>query len=410
MDEILGGNLSIAGERVTWKEAVRVSATLACCRVICNGVAQVPWRVYLEKRDGVREVAKDHPLSFLVSHAPNADQTSFDFRQTLMLHVLLSRGAYVFINRIGRARDIREMRLILPDRVTVNRESEGVFGRIKSYTVRGENGAVAEFPRESIWHIPGLSWDTQEGMDTVRLAANAIGLSLSIERTQSEFQRNGARTSGVLSVKEDLSEQKYKFLAAWLDKHLPGGERAFKPMIADNEAKYSSMTMSGVDQQLIETRRHQVEEVCRHFGVMPLMIGHPADMAARAATESIFVQHVVHTLSPWYKKLEESADIHLLGRDQIESGYYTKFIPNALMRGDSKSRAEFYARGLGSGGTKGWLTQNDVRGFEDMNRIDDPEADKLPQPTSSQADSATTDTEAPEVPQNSEEDDSNADS
>jgi hypothetical protein len=50
------------------------------------------------------------------------------------------------------------------------------------------------------------------------------------------------------------------------------------------------------------------------------------------------------------------------------------------MRGAMNDRAEYYAKGLGSGSSKGWLTQNDVRGFEDLDRSDDPEADKLPQP------------------------------
>jgi hypothetical protein len=113
---------------------------------------------------------------------------------------------------------------------------------------------------------------------------------------------------------------------------------------------------------------------------MPMMIGHPADMAARAATESIFLQHVVHTLMPWCERIEQSADNNLLTEQEINSGHYTKFTVNALLRGAAKDRADFYAKGLGSGNGKGWLTQNDVRALEEMDRVDDPEADKLPQP------------------------------
>jgi phage portal protein BeeE len=93
----------------------------------------------------------------------------------------------------------------------------------------------------------------------------------------------------------------------------------------------------------------------------------------------MFLAHVVHTLSPWYQRIEQSADVNLLSEAELDEGYYTKFIPNALMKGAAKDRAEFYAKALGLGGGKGWMTQNDVRALEELDRSDDPEADKLPQ-------------------------------
>jgi HK97 family phage portal protein len=139
--------------------------------------------------------------------------------------------------------------------------------------------------------------------------------------------------------------------------------------------------MSGVDQQLIETRKHQIEEICRHFGVMPIMVGHADKTATYASAEQMFLAHVVHTLSPWYERIEQSADVNLLTQEDIQQGYYTKFTANALMRGAAKDRGEFYAKALGAGGTKGWMTQNEIRALEEMDPSDDPEADKLPQPT-----------------------------
>lgn len=152
------------------------------------------------------------------------------------------------------------------------------------------------------------------------------------------------------------------------------------PLIIDREGKFQPTAMTGVDQQLIETRRHQVESICRRFRVMPLMVGHPADMAARAATESIFLTHVTHTLMPWYQRIEQSADINLLSEEERAAGYYTKLNPDALMRGATKDQGEYFAKALGSGGGKGWMSQNDVRDTLDLDRSDDPEADKLPQP------------------------------
>jgi len=110
------------------------------------------------------------------------------------------------------------------------------------------------------------------------------------------------------------------------------------------------------------------------------MIGHPADMAARAAIESMAQMHQMYLLGPLYARIESSANATLLTPDEVAQGLYFKFFPNALMRASAKDRAEFYAKALGAGGGKGWLTQNEVREFEDADPADDPEADELPQP------------------------------
>lgn len=368
------------GTRVTREEALRISTVLACVRVIANGVSQVPFRLYRQDGDA-RMIAKDHALNRLLHRRPNRWQTSFELREVLLAHVLLTGNAYAFVNRVGMAREISAIEPLDPNRVTVARSADLEL----TYTYTAESGATATFGADAIWHLRGPSWNSWMGMDALKAAATALGLAQALERGQYDFQKKGAQTSGVLSTKTKITPEKYAFLSAWLDKHMPGGERAGRPMILDDDAKYQSFTMSAGDQQLIETRKHQIEEICRHFGVMPIMVGHSDKTATYASAEQMFLAHVVHTLSPWYERIEQSADVNLLSPAEQEAGYFTKFTPNALMRGTAKERAEFYKAGLGSGGGAGWLTPNDVRRFEDMEPSDDPEADKLPRPGSQNA-------------------------
>lgn len=377
-DELWRTRVSRSGVSVSWERAIEVSTVLACARVIANGVSQVPFRLFREV-DGSRRAASDHPLYQVLYRRPNQWQTSYELRETLMFHVLLTGNAFVFVNRAGGR--VYELIPIEPHRVTVRRRSD--YSLV--YTVTAETGATQDFEQETIWHIRGMSWDSWMGLDAVRLAREAIGLTISLEQGQAEFQANGAQTSGVLSPKGKLSPERYEHLAKWLDKHLPGGERFGKPLILDDDARYTPLSMSAIDQQLIESRRLQIEEICRAFGVMPIMVGHTDKTATYASAEQMFLAHVVHTLSPWYQRLEQSADVNLLTEDEIRDGYYTKFTPNALMRGAAKDRGEFYAKALGAGGTKGWATQNEVRAWEEMDRLDDPEADQLPQPPNSAA-------------------------
>ncbi len=370
--QVYGGRESRSGKTVTPQTAVEVTAVLACCRVIADGLAQVPFKIYRADGD-VRLPATDHPLYRLLYRAPNAWQTSFEFRETLAFHLVLTGNAYVFVNRIGIKREVRSLEPIEPGRVVVKRAADGTM----TYEVRGDNGASTVFPAGSIWHLRGPSWNSWMGLDATRLARDAIGLSMSLEQGQAEFLKNGAQTSGVLSIKPKMSPEQFNFLAAWLDKHLPGGERYGKPLIADSEAEFTPMSMTNVDAQTVELRRLQIEEVCRAFRVMPIMVGATDKTATYASAEQMFLAHVIHTLSPWYERIEHSADVNLLSDADIAAGLYTKFTANALMRGAASDRATYFAKALGAGGSPAWMTQDEVRGLEELNPLGG-DAAKLP--------------------------------
>lgn len=357
--------VSASGARVTAETALQVSTVLACCRVIANGLSQVPFRLYREA-GGKRELATDHPLYQLLYRRPNPWQTSFEFRETIAYHVELTGNAYVFVNRVGIGRTIKEMIPLDPKTVEVKRKPDLSL----EYKVMAENGTSTVYGADAIWHIKGPSWNTWKGMEIVKLARDAIGLSIALEQAQSEFQKNGAAMSGVLSPASKLSPDRYQFLAAWLDKHMPGGERFGKPLIVDDGAKWEGTSFSAVDQQMLESRKMQVEEICRTIGVMPIMAGFTDKTATYASTEQMLLAHIVHTMAPRYQRIEQSADVCLLSEEERAAGLYTKFTPNALMRGAARDQAEYYKAALGDTQRPGWLTKNEVRGLEDLDPVE----------------------------------------
>lgn len=363
----LRGGLPTArsGANVTAETALYVSTVLACARVYMNGTAQVPFRL-MQVTGGLRAPAVDEDLYKLLSRKPNPWQTSYEFRETITLHAMLTGNAYIFVNRVGIGRTIKELIPLEPKRVEVKRRPDLTL----EYKVSNENGASQMFEADAIWHLRGPSWNSWLGLDIIKLAREAVGLAMTLEHSQAEFQRNGAQNSGVLATKEKLSPDRFNFLSAWLDKHMPGGERFGKPLIADDSATYTNTGFSAVDQQLLESRKLQIEEICREFGVMPIMVGYSDKAATYASAEQMFLAHVVHTLSPWYKRVEESADANLLTEDQRDAGLYTKFFPNALMRGAAKDRSEFYKAALGDTQRPGWMVKNEVRELEDLNPVE----------------------------------------
>lgn len=354
------GSMSGSGQRITWETALQVTTMLACARVLADGVAQVPWKVHIGGAG--RMEAPDHPLYDLLYRRPNSWQTSFEFRETLMFHTVLGGNAFQQKMRVGSARRLVALEPFEPGFMRVERDENR---RLRYFHRPEGNGSEREYQAEDVWHVRGPSWNSWIGLDITRLAREALGLSLATESAHADLHKGGARVSGIYTVQDSLTPQKFEQLAAWIDQFKAGGRREGETLLLDMGAKFEKTSMSGVDAEHLATRRYQVEEICRPVRVMPIMIGQ-SDTPTHASAEQLFLAHVVHCLMPWYERLEQSADVNLLTPEERAAGYYTKFNPNALMRGAVKDRGDFYAKALGAGGTPAWMTQDEVRGLEEL--------------------------------------------
>ena len=359
---------SASGKIVNYSTAIQVSTVFAVCRVIGEGIAQVPLKL-MQESNGQRLPVTAHPLYNLLAFRPNAWQTSFEYREMIAWHAVLCGNHYSFINRSSANGKIYELVPFSPGQVTVKRDKN----RALTYEVRLDEVDPQIFPAESIWHVRGPSWDGWQGLEAVKLARDAIGLAMATESASASLHKNGVQTSGTYSVDGTLKPDQYKDLAAWVSEHHAGPANAGKPLILDRAAKWLSTQMSGVDAQSLETRRYQVEEICRYARVMPIMVGYSDKTATFASAEQMFIAHVVHTLAPWYQRIEQSIDANLLTEQDRTQGIYSNFVEEGLLRGSAKDTKDVLL-GYVNGGL---MTPNEGRAKLDMNPDADPASNKL---------------------------------
>ncbi len=355
---------------MTFAEAMGVTTVWCGCRVLGNGLAQVPWRVVRKSKSG-KEVLTDHPLSDLLRCAPNQFQTSFEFREMISFHITLAGEAHVFLDRVGSDRKIISMLPITPELA----KSEFKNGKLL-HSIKDESGRWVEVDPEFIWRIRGPAWGTHTALPIINIAAKAIGLAIDTEEAHALLFENGAQTSGTVSVDGSLSSENHKKLKDYVEAQFNGKNR-FKPMVLDRGAKWLTTQMSGVDAQHIETRKFQVEEVARALVMFPIMLMQADKASTFASAEQMFTAHHIHTLMPHYTRVGQSADKSLLTRDERDEGVTTEFVSNDLMRGTSKDRSQYFARALGAGGAPGWMSQNDVRRTEGLDDDDGDNANTI---------------------------------
>lgn len=360
--ELLASAAARSGVSVNWKTALQATTALACARVIGEGLAQVPLKLHKARKSGGSDVAYDHPLHSLVHDAPNSDTTSYEWRETAGMHLVFAGNTYAYKARSTGGQVVE----LLPTEPGIVLAKRGNDRRIR-YELRMPDGTTKSIDTDDMLHIPGPSWDGWQGLDGVRLAREAIGLSLAAEEHNSRMFSNGARPSGVLSTDNNLNKDQLELLRDSWQESQGGLANAYKTAILFGGLKFMPTSMQNDHAQMVELRGQQVEEVCRAFRVLPIMVGHADKAATYASAEQMFLAHVVHTMGPWYARVEQRLNAGLLtAKDRID-GYFFRFNVAGLLRGSHEARANYFSKALGSGGSPAWMSQDEVRDYEDLN-------------------------------------------
>lgn len=387
LEELYARQQSHSGVVVNWKTALEAATSFACARVIGGDLAQVPFK--LMQDDGEkRNPKRDDPLYEVLYLSPNDWMTSFEFRMMMVFHLVFCGNFFAYKNRYQG--EVAELLPYEPQQVTVIRD-----GWDLEYEVQTDEGKPIRIPKENMWHVRGPSWNGWMGLEGVKLARHALGLGMAAEKHGSLLFKNGAHGVGYLTTPNKVSDTEAKDLReSWNER--VGGDNVWGTPVLWNGLEWKSMTAPNDETQFIETRKFQVEETCRFFNVLPIMVGYSDKTATYASAEQMFIAHVVHTMSPWGVAIEQSADKNLITPQKRRAGYYTKFNFNALLRGSAKDRSDYYKAALGAGGSYPWMTQDEVRELEDMNPMGGT-AKELRDPYSSSTDGNKEETTEPSI-------------
>lgn len=347
-----GGSLRLGGGTVVnQKTALQVATVLACVRVIADGCATPRLSVYRDDKDGRRQLATNIPEYRLLARRPNQWQTSFEWRRMMTMHAAME-GTGLSIKVKGDNRRVRELIPVEPGHWSV--EKRGRYELV--YRCWDEFGLIGEFSDEDVFLVNGLQWEWHRTLKPVQLARQVLGLTMAAERSQTLQHQNGLRPSGVYSVDGNLNEEQHGRLTRWIDRNYSGAN-AGKPLVLDRAAKWISLASSSKEAEHVETRRLQIEEVCRQWGVFPIMIGHSDKAATFASSEAFFAAHLKHTLAPWHEAWNQRMDETLLDG---EGPLWTEFDTRYLTAGAMKDRA-VWARTMAE---LGIYTRNELRDEE----------------------------------------------
>lgn len=368
-NKVLGGGYSFlmgsstAGKNVTERSAMQMTAVYSCVRILAEAVAGLPLHLYRYKEDNGKEKAIDHTLYHLLHDEPNPEMSSFVFRETLMTHLLLWGNAYAQIIRNGKG-EVIALYPLIPNRMTVNRDENGQlyyeYSSASDDINSNSSRTVVLMPRD-VLHIPGLGFDGLVGYSPIAMAKNAIGMAIACEEYGAKFFANGAAPSGVLEHPGTIKDPK-KVREAW-QSQFGGSSNAGRVAVLEEGMKYTPISISPEQAQFLETRKFQINEIARIFRIPPHMVG-DLEKSSFSNIEQQSLEFVKYTLDPWVIRWEQSLMRALLSNDEKKE-YFIKFNLEGLLRGDYESRMKGYSIGR----QNGWMSANDIRELENLDRI-----------------------------------------
>ncbi|CDH34824.1 phage portal protein [Xenorhabdus bovienii] len=355
LSELIGLSYdTYSGRRVSPQLAMQLTAVFSCIRVLAESVGMLPCSLYEQLERGNRHAVKKR-LHKLLSVKPNNYMTPQEFWELLIACLCLRGNFYAY--KVKALGEVVELLPLDPGVVVskLNRDWQ------PEYQVTFPSGESRTLTQDELWHVRIFTLDGLTGLSPITYARQAIGLGLATEEHGSRLFSNGAVTSGVLQTDQALKDEAYKRLKADFETRHQGLVNAHKPMILEMGLKWHQISLSAEDAQFLETRKFQLEEICRIFRV-PLHMVQNTDRATFNNIENLGIGFINYSLVPYLTRIEQRINAGLV-KNSKQGQFYAKFNTGALLRGDMKSRFEAYATGI----NWGIYAPNECRELEELN-------------------------------------------
>lgn len=166
----------------------------------------------------------------------------------------------------------------------------------------------------------------------MRVARETLGLALAANEAASTIFAQGMRNSGFLKTGKVLEPEDRNRFEEILSRYM-GSSKAGGLMILEGGMEFTALNMSAEDAQLLVTRKFEIEEIGRWFGVPPILLGHAVDGQTMwgSGVESIIQSWLTFGLSQRLRRAETAIAKRLMLPSETGAGIYPKFNADALL-------------------------------------------------------------------------------
>jgi len=334
--DLFRGKKTSSGERVTSESALMNSNVYTCASILGGDVGKLPIQVYQKTKTG-RKRARNHPVSKILGIRSNPYMSAYTFKELMMVHVVAWGNAYANIEWHTSGVHNGKPKALWPlDPSKTDVHVDNITGEVW-YVTTLPSGETRKLKHWEVLHFKSISKSGLKGITPIQVIREEIGAQQSQKKFIGSFYGNGTTTGGILKTPTPLDKPAKDIVRDEWQKVNSGLTNAHRIAILDAGFDYQSIGMPLADAQFIETAKFGISEVAKIYKVPPYKLG-LTDMKYNNM-ENLSLEYVKSTLQPIFTNWEQEIDWKLF----VESErHYVKFNVTSELRGDSKSRAEFY--------------------------------------------------------------------
>ena len=290
---------SYAGVTVTEAVALSLSAVYRAVSLIAGTMGTLPMPTLRETAEGQRQ----RMTSFLDNPGGQYGPTSYEWKETVLLHLLLHGNA--FLRHVyGGAGQLLALDPVHPMCVSVDRAPERPGGKLFRATL--EDGTVVEYDALTMTHIPALCTDGLRGLSPITVARNSLGTAVAGERASARLFSDGALISGMVTPDEDVEPDEVKAIKQEIEAKVVGYENAGRIPVINRKLKFTPWQMTSKDAQFLESRAFSVQEIARWFGVPANLLMDPGAVSTWGTGVEIQNRGLARfSLHPWAARIEQ---------------------------------------------------------------------------------------------------------
>lgn len=325
---------------------------------LSNSLASLPLKLLDKNFNHIT----DHPIADLLANSPNPNMNSFEFLRTMETLRNTDGNAYALKDYDMRYQ-VKALWILDPSKV-----KEVIEATTKElwYEIQGDKGTyyVHNMDMIHVKHIHGYGY---RGISPIDVLRNTIDFEGKIKQFSLDLMDSAVKASFILQMASSVNEEKKKEIY-----------KNFRDFYSENGGvliQEIGTTITPIKREFIDTKVFEAEKITRTR--VATVYNMPAHMLGEtegvnySSMEQMSLEFVQGTLGVNVIQYEKEFNRKLLTAEDRRKGLYWKFNLKALLRGDVKSQAEYYFKGVRSM----WLTPNEIRALEDLPPMKD--GDKL---------------------------------
>nr|WP_042418971.1 phage portal protein [Geomicrobium sp. JCM 19038] len=286
-------------------------------------------------------------------HSPNQNQTSFEFIRALEVCRNETGNGYAVIERDIRGQ-VSKMTILDPTYVepVIEADSQDLW-----YKVMGHDKTYYFHNLDMIHvkHIVGSGGVA--GINPIKVLSNTLEYDKAV-REFSLREMEGASNSFVLKYDNNVDEGKKEQVV-----------ENFKRFYRENGGvlfQEPGIAIDPIERQYVAADTFTSERITRsrvaNVFNLPVTMLNDTEGQSFSSNEELMRSFVQMTLIPIVRQYEQEINRKVLTIDDRKAGLYFKFNVGGLLRGDVKTRSDFYHRAI----RDGWMPQDEVRMYEDL--------------------------------------------